>query len=89
MKKSELKQIIKEEIEKVFNTSFVTVSGKTVDPSTIEIDGIDTRDYPDFADAYASYAEFTDGVALTDDELYELDDKYSDLIHELVFKKFF
>ena len=26
----------------------------------LEIDGIDTTDYPDFCDAYASYAEWED-----------------------------
>jgi len=34
----------------------------------IEVDGIDTRDYPDFCDAFISYAEYK-GVEMTDEEL--------------------
>jgi len=97
MKKSLLKHIIKEEIQKVFNeikiqipkTSRIIVNGKMVDPSTIEIDNVNMRDYPDFSDAYAVYAEFVDGTELTGKELYELDDTYRDLIHELIFDKLF
>lgn len=47
-----------------------------VKPDSIEktIDGIDTRDYPDFADAYVivEYAEFHDGTPLNSEELEEL-----------------
>lgn len=49
----------------------------------IEFDGIDHSDYPDFADAFVSYAEHPDGTPLTDDELDILNDDYG-LVHELV-----
>ncbi len=39
----------------------------------IEIDGIDTKDYPDFCDAYISSADY-DGVPMTDKQLDELND---------------
>ena len=39
----------------------------------IEVDGINTRDYPDFCDAFISYADY-DGRPMTDDELDELND---------------
>lgn len=57
---------------------------KEIDYSTIEIDGIDMRDYPDFCDAYACYAEYTDGTPLTDCELDAID---SLTIHELAHEK--
>lgn len=38
----------------------------------VELDGIDTRDYPDFCDAYITYAEHEDGTPLTDAELEAL-----------------
>ena len=39
----------------------------------IELDGIDYRDAPDFADAFVCYAAFDDtGEALTDEELDRL-----------------
>ena len=37
----------------------------------IEIDGIDTKDFPDFCDAYISSADY-DGVPMTDEQLDEL-----------------
>ena len=45
------------------------INNKIVDMSTIELDGIDTSDYPDFCDAYISAASFQDGTELTVDEL--------------------
>ena len=49
----------------------------------IELDNIDTKDYPDFVDAYISYAETKEGVPLTDNELDELNDD-RDYVYELV-----
>jgi hypothetical protein len=39
----------------------------------IEIDGIDTKDYPDFCDAYISSADY-DGKPMTDEQLDELNE---------------
>lgn len=39
----------------------------------IEWDNVDARDYPDFCDAYVSYAEHENGEPLTPDELDSLD----------------
>jgi hypothetical protein len=44
-----------------------------LDYSSIEIDGVDSRDYPDFSDAHVAYAEWKDGTPLTDDELIAFD----------------
>lgn len=51
----------------------------------IEWDGIDTRDYPDFCDAYISYAEHADGTPLTQDELGNIDssDMYDRLMEDM------
>lgn len=97
MKTSLLKQIIKEEIQKTFNEiriqipriSGIIIDGKMVDPSTIEIDNIDMKDYPDFSDAYPVYAEFVDGTELTDEELEKLDSEHRDLIYDLIFKQLY
>jgi len=51
----------------------VMLNGKEVNLGSIEMDGIDRSDYPDFADAFITYAEFVDGTPLTDDEMYQLD----------------
>lgn len=41
--------------------------------SDVEVDGIDTSDYPDFCDAFISYAEY-DGREMTDEELDTLNE---------------
>ena len=46
-----------------------------VDYGSIEIDGVDSNDYPDFVDAYVAYAEFEDGTPLSEEELYQLTDE--------------
>jgi hypothetical protein len=59
----------------------VTINGKQVDLGSIELDGVESWDRPDYADAYASAATFTDGTALTDDELDTLSDQHGDIIN--------
>ena len=54
----------------------------------IQVEGIDTRDYPDFVDAFISYAEM-DGVELTDEQLDELNDDYPDLVYDCVINHLF
>ena len=48
----------------------------------IEVDGIDTADYPDFCDAFIAYAEY-DGREMTDEQLDEINDD-SDFVYECV-----
>lgn len=54
--------------------------------SDIEVDGIDTRDYPDFCDAYicdAIVKENGEWRDVTEEELYELNEDY-DLVYSCV-----
>ena len=37
--------------------------------TNIELDGVAIGDYPDFCDAYIMYAEHSNGVPLTDEQL--------------------
>jgi len=60
------------------------LNGKEVDEKSIEIDGIDRRDYPDFSDAYISAANYMDGTPLSDKEIEELDDQNNELVHEKI-----
>jgi hypothetical protein len=48
----------------------------------IEVEGIDTKDYPDFCDAFISSADY-DGVEMTDEQLDELNED-SDFVYECV-----
>jgi len=53
----------------------------------IEVDGIDTNDYPDFCDAFISYAHYN-GKAMTDAELDLLNEDY-EFVNEQVQKHLF
>jgi hypothetical protein len=61
----------------------VEINGKEVDLGSLEVDGVDPRDYGDFADAYFSYAQFTDGTPLTDKELELLTDEHGDILNQM------
>jgi hypothetical protein len=77
MTRKELKQLIRETIEEVMgqqDTGNFVVNGKQVDVASIEIDGIDRNDYPDFSDAYISAAQYTDGTPLDDKAVDQLND---------------
>lgn len=56
-----------------------------VDKSSIELDGVDPSDYPDFSDAFIAAANFEDGTPLTDDELDQLGDEMADEIHQMAY----
>ena len=51
----------------------------------LQVDGVDSTDYPDFSDAYFSGGCYEDGTPLTDDELIELADLAGDVLWEMAF----
>jgi hypothetical protein len=60
---------------------------KIEDVENIEIDGVDTRDYPDFCDAFISSANLiSTGRELTEEELEFLTDTYPSLVNELAYE---
>ena len=63
--------------------NIIRISGKLVDESSIEIDGVDTHDYPDFCDAFFTEAKFEDGTELTDSELEELQHQQGELLNNM------
>lgn len=62
----------------------VFLNGKQVNLHSIEIDGIDMRDYPDFVDAYITYAEYEDGTPLSEDELVAFEEENYGIVGELI-----
>jgi hypothetical protein len=50
--------------------------------TNIEVDGIDTADYPDFVDAFIASADY-DGVEMTDDQIDTLNEDCS-FVYECV-----
>lgn len=53
----------------------------------IQVENILAFDFPDFVDAYVSYAE-KDGIPLTDEELDELNNKYPEIAQEYAYNKY-
>jgi len=60
------------------------LNGRAVDIGTIEIDGIDRSDYPDFCDAYIASAQYEDGTDLSEDECELLQDTYPGVIYDMI-----
>lgn len=50
--------------------------------ANVEVDGINTKDAPDFCDAYISYAEY-DGIECSENQLDELNND-GDFVYEQV-----
>ena len=55
----------------------VRVGDRAVDMRSIELGGVDSRDYPEFTSAYVQAADYRDGTPLSEDELDELTDTLS------------
>lgn len=53
----------------------------------IEVDGVDTKDYPDFCDAYILSADY-DGKPMTEDQLNEINED-SDFVYDCILKFIF
>ena len=53
----------------------------------IELDGIDTKNYPDFCDAFIASADYN-GKPMTDEQLDELNED-SEFVYECVQNHFF
>ena len=60
-----------------------------VDLASLEIEGIDMQDYPDFCDAYFSKGNKLDGTPLTDDELEFLTEDFPFTLHEMALNTIF
>jgi hypothetical protein len=77
---------INEEVEDKITSKIVKgivhINGKPLNHSSVEVDGVNKKDYPDFADAYTSRAEFKDGSELSHEELEHLDMNHPEVAHE-------
>lgn len=58
------------------------INGKEVDLNSLEIEDVDTSDYPDFCDAFVAYGEFIDGTEMTEEECNEFRDEYGYIVNE-------
>ena len=55
----------------------------------VEVDGVVGRDYPDFCDAYFSYAVYKDtGYRLSDEDLSDLTEQNPDVVNQMAQESF-
>jgi len=54
----------------------------------LQVDGVDSGDYPDFCEAHFSSGCYEDGTPLTDEELDQLTDLASDVVWEMAYESF-
>lgn len=66
-------------------TKSIVINGKKVDYASLEIDGVDSSDYPDFSDAYFSSGYFTDGTPMSDEDLDQLSNTYGELVNSMAY----
>ena len=71
------------------DTGDMVVDGKTVDVQSIDFSHVSMRDYPDFDDVWIESAYFTDGTALSQDQIDQLERDYDDEIYELMLSQVF
>ena len=55
-----------------------------IDFSTIEIEDVDNRDYPDFCDAYCSSVRWKNGAELNEEELEDFNELFYSTINEAI-----
>ena len=51
----------------------------------LEVEDVDSKDYPDFCDAFFSYGEL-DGKELTEEELIQLGEAYPEILNEMAYE---
>jgi len=59
---------------------------KKINFDSLEVDGIDSKDYPDFCDAYFSHGEYEDGEEMSDEALQEFTEENPDLLHNKIYE---
>jgi hypothetical protein len=59
------------------------------DIEDIQIDGVDSNDYPDFCDAFFCYAIWTESSdELTDEQLEWLGEDYPEVLNKMAYESF-
>jgi hypothetical protein len=65
------------------HTFFSAALNAEIRTASLELDGLDMRDYPDFCDAFFCYGERADGTPLTNEQLECLTESEGERLNEL------
>ena len=74
------KQFLNENLNESQSVKF---KGKKVNIESLEIDGLDYDDYPQFSDAFFASGKYSSGQDMTDNDLDKFSDENPDLINRL------
>jgi len=77
----ELRGMAEEELHAYSST--VHINGRAVDINSLDVDGVDPQDRPDFVDAYLVSGNYQDGDELSDEELEYLTSEYPEIVGDL------
>jgi len=77
----ELRGMAEEELHA--DSSTVHINGRAVDINSLDVDGVDPQDRPDFVDAYFVSGNYQDGDELSDEELDYLTSEYPEIVGDL------
>ena len=61
---------------------------KEIDINTLKVDGVNVKDYPDFADVFFSYGIYTNNNKMTEEELSDFTNKYPHLLHSVIIQNY-
>lgn len=61
----------------------IYIENTEISQDTLQVEGVFSFDYPEYCDAYFSYAETISGRMLTEEELDKLTNDYPELLNEL------
>ncbi len=62
---------------------------KEIDWKSVEVDGVDPKDAPDFCDAYFAYGCYTDGTEISEDDLIQMCTDYQDTLAEMAYESLY
>jgi hypothetical protein len=77
----ELRGMAEEELHD--NSSTIHINGRAVDVNSLDVDGVNPQDRPDFVDAYFVSGDYMDGTELSDEELDYLSMEYPEIVNDL------
>ena len=59
---------------------------KEINLSTLVVDGVDLRDFPDFCDAFVTEGFFADGTAMSESDLDTFNEDNPEVAQEMAFE---
>lgn len=71
-------------LKRLYYNNLVLSESDLINLTDFKVDGVNFKDYPDFVDAYISEAYWSNGIALTDNQLDQLNE-FNDFVYDLVF----